>query len=200
MGKKKKKKTFFIQHFQRESFAHSVLKCFCHHKSQGKKNKWGCRTNESWENLDLLLLSTGYLFDNENIIINKWTATLDVLVSPSSCHTDTFSNPSQAPLQPPHPLLIPGGVVSFRITNLLIFCLFAFICSGAKTRTGFFFLHYYFLKKHEVNSKHHVPLLEPCFDRNAADPSHFKKMLVWLLKTFFPQDHQLLNQTGGINK
>lgn len=77
----------------------------------------------------------------------------------------------------PHPLLVPGRVVPLRGTNLLIFCLFAFICSAAKLIQDFF-LHYYFLKKHEVNSKRHVPLLEPCFDRNAADPSHFKKMLV----------------------
>lgn len=70
----------------------------------------------------------------------------------------------------------------YKPSHFLPVCVHLFSC---QTHNRIFFLHYYFLKKHEVNSKRHVPLLEPCFDRNAADPSHFKKMLVWLLKPFF---------------
>lgn len=62
------------------------------------------------------------------------------------------------------------------------------------------FLRYYFLKKHEVNSEHHIPSLEPCFDRSATDPLHVKKMLVCLLKSYFNKPFNCSIKLGGGKK
>lgn len=104
---------------------------------------------------------------------------------PHPCVTRPHSQTHhRLPCSPPTLFLSPAelflsGVQTFSFSA----CLRSFVLLPNSYRI--FFLHYYFLKKHKVNSMCHIPFFEPCFDRNATDPSHFKKMLVWLLKTFF---------------